>query len=148
MTPYLFTSFYYSLYIESSAITDYHTHYLKVPEMAHAIVCFGNPVLCTVSQKETLALSCFLCFTAFGRKNKATRFTGGRLHLQSLIRVAFAEQSKKARPVIALSYNTGKVGDQGIRYINISSPERIPQKEKRCCGQNHPMSQFRSAGFF
>ncbi|MEE8383165.1 MAG: hypothetical protein V3R78_14975, partial [Thermodesulfobacteriota bacterium] len=41
------------------------------------IVCFGNPVLCTGSQKETLALSCFLCLTAFGRKNKATRFTGG-----------------------------------------------------------------------
>ena len=37
MTPYLFTTFYYSLCIESSALTDYHTHYLKVPEMAHAI---------------------------------------------------------------------------------------------------------------
>jgi len=43
------------------------------------IVCFGKPVLCTGSQKETLALSCFLCLTAFGRKNKATRFTGGSL---------------------------------------------------------------------
>ena len=31
------------------------------------IVCFENPVLCTGSQKETLALSCFLCFTACGR---------------------------------------------------------------------------------
>jgi len=62
--------------------------------------------------------------------------------------VAFAEQSKKARPVIALSDNTGNVSYQGVRYINISGPERIPQKEKRCCGQNHPMSQFRSAGFF
>ena len=27
------------------------------------IVCFGNPVLRTGSQKEILALSCFLCFT-------------------------------------------------------------------------------------
>ncbi len=35
-------------------------------------------MLCTGSQKETLALSCFLCFTRPG-KNKATRFTGGSL---------------------------------------------------------------------
>jgi len=27
---------------------------------AKPIVCFENPVLCTGSQKETLALSCFL----------------------------------------------------------------------------------------
>ena len=27
------------------------------------IVCIENPVLCTGSQKETLALSCLLCFT-------------------------------------------------------------------------------------
>jgi hypothetical protein len=45
----------------------------------YIIVCFENPVLCTGSQKETLALSCFLCLTAFGRQNKATRFTGGSL---------------------------------------------------------------------
>jgi hypothetical protein len=47
--------------------------------MMVVIVCFENPVLCTGAQKETLALLCFLCFTAFGRKNKATRFTGGSL---------------------------------------------------------------------
>jgi hypothetical protein len=29
--------------------------------------------------KGNIALSCFLCLTAFGRKNKATRFTGGSL---------------------------------------------------------------------
>ncbi len=27
------------------------------------IVCFENPVFCRGLQKETLALSCFLCFT-------------------------------------------------------------------------------------
>ena len=32
------------------------------------ILCFENPVLRTVSQKEALALSCFLCLTTFGRK--------------------------------------------------------------------------------
>jgi hypothetical protein len=34
------------------------------------IVCFEDPVLCTGLQKETLALSCFLYFTAFGRETK------------------------------------------------------------------------------
>jgi NADH-quinone oxidoreductase subunit E len=31
------------------------------------IVCFESPVLCTGSQKETLALSCFLCLTRTGK---------------------------------------------------------------------------------
>ena len=48
-------------------------------------------MLCTGSQKETLALSCFLCLTAFGRKNKATRFTGG-----SLLKEDFRNACKKA----------------------------------------------------
>jgi len=34
------------------------------------LVCFENPVLCTGSQKETLALSCSLCLMAFGRETK------------------------------------------------------------------------------
>ena len=38
--------------------------------MMVVIVCFENPVLRTGSQKETLALPCFLCLTAFGRKTK------------------------------------------------------------------------------
>ncbi len=34
------------------------------------IVCFEDPVLCTGLQKETVALSCFLYFTAFGHETK------------------------------------------------------------------------------
>ena len=64
--------------------------------MQEIIVCFESPVLCTESQKKTIGTSCLLCFTllgktkppplgvvvcctAFGRKNKATRFAGGSL---------------------------------------------------------------------
>ena len=47
-------------------------------------------MLCTGSQKETLALSCFLCLTRPG-KNKATRFTGG-----SLLKEDFRNACKEA----------------------------------------------------
>ncbi len=48
-------------------------------------------MLCMGLQKETLALSCFLCLTAFGRKKNATRFTGG-----SLLKEDFRKACKEA----------------------------------------------------
>jgi len=43
------------------------------------ILCFGNPMPCMGSQKETISTFVLPLFNGLWPLNKATRFTGGRL---------------------------------------------------------------------
>ena len=69
------------------------------------IVCFENPVLCTESQKETSALLCFLCFTAFGRKTKPP-----------VSRVVVYFKGIEKRKEMGLRYKGRDIGRYSINY--------------------------------